>query len=89
MSSAKIGNRRIASHASKRHATTKKITPSECMIIDSIVEWIAIEELRDRLMDELNEDTQIKLGDASIASPFTCKSTGIDKGIHLSIQFIV
>lgn len=39
-------------------------------------------------MDELNEDTQIKLGDASIASPFTCKSTGIDKGTIQSISFI-
>lgn len=35
MSSAKIGNRRIASHASKRHATTKKITPNECIDHDS------------------------------------------------------
>lgn len=32
------------------------------------------------MMREMNDDTQIKLGDASIASPFTCKSTGIDKG---------
>ena len=32
------------------------------------------------MMREMNDDPQIKLGDASIASPFTCKSTGIDKG---------
>ena len=35
------------------------------------------------MINELNEDAQIKLGDASIASPFTCKSTGIDKGMFL------
>ena len=40
-----------------------------------------MEELRDRMMREMNDDPQIKLGDASIASPFTCKSTGIDKGM--------
>ena len=45
-----------------------------------VVYHIAIEEMRDKLFSELNDEAQIKLGDASIASPFTCKSTGIDKG---------
>ena len=31
-------------------------------------------------MEESQETALVKLGDASIASPFTCKSTGIDKG---------
>lgn len=39
-----------------------------------------LEELRDRLLEESEESVQLRLGDASIASPFTCKSTGIDKG---------
>ena len=32
-------------------------------------------------MQEASENVQLKLGDASIASPFTCKSAGIDKGL--------
>ena len=39
-----------------------------------------LEEFRDKLLEESQETVQLRLGDASIASPFTCKSTGIDKG---------
>ena len=41
-------------------------------------------------MQEASENVQLKLGDASIASPFTCKSTGIDKGLFQnSLRFVV
>lgn len=39
-----------------------------------------MEEWRDKLLEESQDTVQLRLGDASIASPFTCKSTGIDKG---------
>ena len=42
--------------------------------------FLDLEDWRDQLMREASENVQLKLGDASIASPFTCKSTGIDKG---------
>lgn len=80
MAYTKVGNRRVATHP-KRHTSKKQLT-AECRSVNMI--WVlAVEELRDRLINELNEDAQIKLGDASIASPFTCKSTGIDKGMFL------
>ena len=41
-----------------------------------------MEEVREQLLSEMNDEAQIKLGDASIASPFTCKSTEIDKGVR-------
>ena len=40
-----------------------------------------MEEVREQLMNEMSDEAQIKLVDASIASPFTCKSTEIDKGV--------
>ena len=34
-------------------------------------------------MEESQDTALVKLGDAPIASPFTCRSTGIDKGNNL------
>ena len=40
---------------------------------------VVIESFQERLLEEVNQERPIKLGDASIASPFTCKSTEISK----------
>lgn len=44
------------------------------------IRWNSVELME--LEQEMEQENQsLKLGDASIASPFTCKSTAIDSGI--------
>lgn len=75
----------IRSHfASKQAAVSSAASHSASASVQSEFQksprFLDLEDWRDQLMREASENVQLKLGDASIASPFTCKSTGIDKG---------
>ena len=75
----------IRSHfASKQAALSGAASRSASASVQSEFQksprFLDLEDWRDQLMREASENVQLKLGDASIASPFTCKSTGIDKG---------
>ncbi|KNB45779.1 putative cation-transporting ATPase [Blastocystis sp. subtype 4] len=71
-----VGGRRVAV---RTHSSSEK------QHIDDMNHCVhvALEELRDRLMEESQDTALVKLGDASIASPFTCRSTGIDKVLQI------